>query len=191
MDSEKEECSITKKKAGVTKLIIGIALGIVAFGLIGDFYARLLNYAQTPRCIRNQRYIAQQIQLDAKDHAGHYLKSLRELDYVIPEDRRYCPKYYFYFLHTTSTYVFNGHLAGKEVPDAYPERTILTAEGKRKGMALFYDPSDMDLRNHGSVTFLDGHYARLDRESISTHFPANGTVTKDTWFIQPQEEQSR
>jgi len=157
-------------------------LCVITFIVAGLCVASELNYAI---CITDQRNIAERVLLDAQDNGGRLPTSLDAVD--MPPVCRYCHKYYFYSLHTTSLYIMNGYLAGKNIHDfAFPEQTLLTAVGKDMHTKLFSKESDMDLSNNRAVTFLDGMNMRIALGNLPSHFPVDGKVTKDSWFIKPQ-----
>lgn len=165
---------------------IGCSLCLLAFVVTGFLYAMLGNYAQQALCPGNQHNIAMYLQFYEINHAGYLPSSLTAFNHDIAVDKRCCHRYYFYSLNNASPYIFNGYLAGKNINSfAFPERTIVTAEGTDMHAKLFFTPSALNLRDHGSVTFLDGTVERYRPENFAKHFPGNGKITDDTWFIKP------
>jgi hypothetical protein len=177
---------------GVKEAWIGFTLCAITFCVAGYLLAQLGNYVRGVTCRSNQREIAVALLLYAQDHNGYLPTSLRDIDDAIPAEKRFCRSYSFYYLHRTRPYVMNRHLAGKNIMvdlgDWWsPSRIILLAEGKNRDATSFSSLSEIDLKSHGHVTFLDGSTGTLSLDTVDKHFPPDGKVTEETWFITPPQ----
>lgn len=162
---------------------VGCSLCLLTFGVTGILFTALMGYVQMAQSTANQRNIAFTLQYYVEEHNGSLPSSLAEL--ALPTQTFFCRQYYFYPFYKTSPYIFNGYLAGKDISSfAYPERTVIIAEGTDLHAKVFFTASDLNLRAHRLVTFLDGH-VEYQPENFAKHFPSNGNISDDSWFIKP------
>lgn len=173
--------------AYVRQALVGIALSLVSFTLIGILYAMLSNMSEGFATGNEMRRITGGLLIDAQAHQGHLPMSISALG-LAPGELMW-DKYYFYRLHTHHPYLFNARLAGRNVDVlSLPERTVIIAPGKKMGATVFHSLADIDLEVRGSVACVDGHTESVSSSGIVDRAPARGSGKDDVLFIEPQEK---